>query len=99
MKLLYLTTALHPRDYANLLHEKKTAPNPSNQNFHTKLITYLEKNHDVKILSRQTMTKSLIAKQKENGNYLYPGFLNIPIIRNIMTINFGVSYADRKSVV
>lgn len=95
MKILYLTTALHPSDYKNVLEKGKNAPNPSNQNFHTKLIAYLEREHDVRVISRRTNSKELFTSHYENKNYIYPGFLNIPVIRNIMTISSGISYGQK----
>ncbi|HZJ89312.1 MAG TPA: glycosyltransferase [Bacilli bacterium] len=95
MKLLYLTTALHPDDYQNIVNIGKSVPNPSNQNFHTKLIAYLEKNHEVRVISRRTNSKKLFTRHQEKDNYIYPGFLNIPIVRNFMTISSGISYGQK----
>lgn len=86
MKILYLTTALHEEDYSLLLRQKAKAPNPSNQNFHSKLIAYLEKNNKVQVISRRYYTPSLFAKKTTTDNYFYPGLINVPILRNITTI-------------
>lgn len=42
MKILYITTALSEEAYSDYLKEEKRLNNPSNQNFHSRLITLLK---------------------------------------------------------
>lgn len=93
MKILYLTTARHPQDYASFLKEHKNAPNPSNQHFHTKLIKLLSKKYEVQIFSTRPMEKDLFLKDKKNGNYFYPGYINLPQLKNIGIIIGGQNMA------
>jgi hypothetical protein len=51
MKILYLTTAIAEKDYTRLLNEGYALPNPSNQNFHDKLIQALALTDEVKVIS------------------------------------------------
>lgn len=51
MKILYISTAIEEKKYDSLLANKEKVPNPSNQNFHTRLIKALSKNNEVKCLS------------------------------------------------
>jgi glycosyltransferase involved in cell wall biosynthesis len=52
MKILYLTTALRDEDYNAFLPQLHPAPNPSNQNFHYRLIQALSSGKDqVEVLS------------------------------------------------
>lgn len=86
MRILYLTTALHHEDYALLLREKAKAPNPSNQNFHSKLIAYLQEKHKVQVISRRYYTSSLFAKKTTTDNFYYPGLINAPLLRNVTAL-------------
>lgn len=94
MKLLYLTTALHPMDYNALLEKKKNVPNPSNQNFHSKLIAYFKTHYQVQVISRRTTSKQLFVTQSEKDNFFYPGYINLPLLKNLMTISTSVSHAQ-----
>jgi len=50
-RILYLTTSIDPRDYAYLLKQGAIMPNPSNQNFHSRVIEAMKKEYDVVVLS------------------------------------------------
>lgn len=93
MKILYLTTARHPEDYANFLKTNKTAPNPSNQHFHTKLINLLSENYEVIALSTRPMEKDLFLKDMRKENFFYPGYLNIPYLKKIGILTGGQNLA------
>lgn len=54
-KILYLTTSIDPKDYAFLLKKRMPLANPSNQNFHSRLISALERRFDVRVISRLSM--------------------------------------------
>jgi glycosyltransferase involved in cell wall biosynthesis len=51
MKILYLTTALLDEDYNALLNKGYAMSNPSNQNFHARLIGALQKTDAVRVIS------------------------------------------------
>ncbi len=51
MRILYLTTSLRNGDYAALLKEGTPMPNPSNQNFHCRMIEALQAFDEVTVLS------------------------------------------------
>lgn len=51
MNILYFTTSLKDEDYTALLNEGYALTNPSNQNFHSKLIQALSLNDKVQVLS------------------------------------------------
>lgn len=68
--VLYLTTSIDPRDYAYLLKQGASMPNPSNQNFHSRVIGALQKEYNVIVLS----FVPFIAKKNrllDNGTYRY----------------------------
>ncbi len=50
-RILYLTTSIDSRDYAYLLKQGAIMPNPSNQNFHSRVIETMKKEYDVIVLS------------------------------------------------
>lgn len=54
-KILYLTTSIDPKDYSFLLKKGVTLPNPSNQNFHSRLISALGSRFDVRVISRLSL--------------------------------------------
>lgn len=81
MKIMYLTTARHPEDYKNFLKERKVAPNPSNQHFHTKLINLLASEFEVLAFSIRPMEKDLFLHESHNENYYYPSYVNIPFLK------------------
>lgn len=85
MKILYLTTARHPKDYTNFLTQNKLAPNPSNQNFHTKFIDLLSSKFQVRVISARAMEKEFFVKEARNDIYYYPGFIN-----NILTRRYSL---------
>lgn len=69
-KILYLTTSIDPKDYAFLLKKGVPLANPSNQNFHSRLISALGKRFDVCAISRLSM-KDGPYKLLDNENYRY----------------------------
>jgi hypothetical protein len=51
MKILYLTTALLDEDYNALLNKGYAMSNPSNQNFHSRLIDALKAQGPISVIS------------------------------------------------
>jgi len=70
MKILYLTTAIADSEYARLLNEGYALNNPSNQNFHDKLIRALALQDQVKVLSFAP-SSCKDAPLKDEGRYHY----------------------------
>lgn len=70
MNIIYLTTSLQPDDYSAWAKSERTLPNPSNQNFHSRLIQALMKNDKVEVLSLipSKSSKTLVL---DSRNYTY----------------------------
>lgn len=70
MKIVYLTTALLDEDYNALLNKGYSMSNPSNQNFHTRLIETLESQNQVQVIS---LVPSLFSDIKliDSGSFSY----------------------------
>ncbi len=95
MKILYLTTARHPKDYATFLAENKTAPNPSNQNFHTKFIDLLSTTFTMKVVSARAMEKQFFVKSARNDIYYYPCFVNNVLFRRYSLVHPTIKEAKK----
>jgi len=84
MKIIYFTTAMLPEDFDRLASKTKNAPNPSNQNFHHKLIKSLALYNDIEVIVNRPITyrfdkfKSFPYETKHEGNihFHYIKFLN-----------------------
>lgn len=76
MKILYLTNAIKEEDYNFLLKKGYPLINPSNQNFHTRLIKVLSSLEEVNVLSLvPTKTKPYRLLDSELFHYVqYPLF-------------------------
>ena len=74
MRIIYFTTAQDEKDYRSFMNQWKIALNPSNQNFHNKLIRALAIDNKVDVISirpfsRKNMkVKKLPAEEKNDGN-------------------------------
>ena len=74
MKILYVTTAMDKDDYKQYVTCWSRLPNPSNQNFHNKLIRALAISNEVQVLSIRPFSKKLcsvkqLSKEvKKDGN-------------------------------
>ncbi len=74
MKIVYVTTALDKEDYKEFVKLWKKSPNPSNQNFHNKMIRSLAINNQVEVISirpfsgRLCTVKKLEKGTKVDGN-------------------------------
>lgn len=84
MQIIYFTTSLHENDYPDFQKAWKVSLNPSNQNFHNKLIRALGKIASIEVFSLRPFSKSrcrinrLRAKEKKNGSICYH-YLKVPI--------------------
>lgn len=74
MKIIYVTTATNELDYHEFTKLWTKAPNPSNQNFHNKLIRSLAINNELEVISIRPFsakfcTQRYLKKEyKEDGN-------------------------------
>lgn len=89
---MYLTTARHPHDYEMLLKNNKKAPNPSNQNFHNKLINILRTKFALGAFSTHPMESDFFVEKNKNDYYHYPCYVNIPLLKQLGIITGGLKY-------
>ena len=95
MKIIYITTALESNDYKEFVKLWKRSPNPSNQNFHNKMIRSLALTHKVDVISIRPFSKKLCTVKKfpksikEDGNITWNYVLikNNKISRYLSVIN------------
>ncbi len=84
MQIIYFTTSLHENDYPDFQKAWKVSLNPSNQNFHNKLIRTLSKIASVEVFSLRPFSKSrcrinkLKAEEKRSDSICYH-YLKVPI--------------------
>lgn len=79
MKILYFTTAIDKNDYASFLKRWSSSPNPSQQNFHDKMIRSLAINNELTVFSFRPFSKRLcldkvLNYEEKNNNgihYIY----------------------------
>ncbi|MDR0934899.1 MAG: glycosyltransferase [Erysipelotrichaceae bacterium] len=57
--IIYITTAMDKNDFNEYLKHWKSSPNPSNQNFHNKMIRSLSINNKVDVISVRPFSRSL----------------------------------------
>lgn len=91
MKIIYFTTSLEAQDYVTFNSYWKSSLNPSNQNFHNKMIRSLALTNNVEVISvrpfsrRNCTVKKLEASTREDGNIVwnYLEIKNLPFVRDI----------------
>jgi glycosyltransferase involved in cell wall biosynthesis len=90
MRIIYLTTAMMPKDFNNLVKISKVKPNPSSQNFHYKIIHELKKNNDVTVISlrpaNSTTCDQHYFEHEINDIFIYPTFFNKKLFKNFTFI-------------
>jgi len=59
MNIIYLTSAIEEKDFESYLTHWKTSPNPSNQNFHNKLIRALSLTNKIHVVSARPFSRKL----------------------------------------
>lgn len=83
--IIYLTTSMDMGDFKQYLNHWSVAPNPSNQNFHNKMIRALSQLYKVDVISVRPFSRSLVDLKKldesikEDGNITWH---YIPISRS-----------------
>ena len=58
MKIIYVTTSLEENDYVEFNKQWKVSLNPSNQNFHNKMIRALSINNEIDVISIRPFSKT-----------------------------------------
>lgn len=92
MRIIYFTTAQEEKDYRSFMNQWKIALNPSNQNFHNKLIRALAIENQVDVISirpfsRKNMkVKKLPSVEKKEGNITWH-YLSRSGLNFLKTIN------------
>ena len=77
MKIIYVTTSLEENDYVEFNKHWKVSLNPSNQNFHNKMIRALSIDNEIDVISIRPFSKTncnlfhLKAEEKTVGNITY----------------------------
>ena len=64
MKIIYFTTAQEEKDFRSFINDWKISLNPSNQNFHNKLIRALAINNEVHVISVRPFSRSNMKVKK-----------------------------------
>ena len=62
--IIYLTTAMNKNDFKEYLDHWTSPPNPSNQNFHNKMIRALSLGYNVDVISLRPFSNSLVDLKK-----------------------------------
>lgn len=89
MKVIYFTTSIEANDYVDFNSCWKSSLNPSNQNFHNKIIRALSLTNSVEVISIRPFSRSLcnvkkldkVSKEDGNINWHYLEIKNNPISR------------------
>ena len=106
MKIIYVTTAIEANDYKSFVSLWKKKPNPSNQNFHNKMIRCLAINNDVEVVSIRPFSRQLVSskqlpkEEKVTGNIKWH-YLPIPkskLMRYFSVKNNCLKVFDKESV-
>ena len=77
MKVIYVTTSIEENDYVSFTQQWNISLNPSNQNFHNKIIRALNIENIVEVFSirpfskKNCLLKRLPAEEKVVGNIHY----------------------------
>ncbi|MCI1245283.1 MAG: glycosyltransferase [Bacilli bacterium] len=70
MKIIYLTTAVEGKAYESFAKNAPFLPNPSNQNFHLRLIEVLSLHNEVEVISLPPVRSSYALKDEGKFHYL-----------------------------
>ena len=98
MKIIYITTSLEENDYIEFNNGWNVSLNPSNQNFHNKIIRSLAINNTVEVISIRPFSKEkckfrdLKEDEKQVGNITYH---YLPIIRSKLFRLFKIKKAAK----
>ena len=71
MRIIYITTSIEEKDYIEFVKLWKKAPNPSNQNFHNKLIRSIGINNKIDVISIRPFSKKLCKVRKLKAETKY----------------------------
>lgn len=93
MQIIYFTTSLHENDYPDFQRAWRVSLNPSNQNFHNKMIRTLAKFASIEVFSLRPFSKTrcriekLRAEEKKSGSICYH-YLKVPINPFLRSLSF-----------
>ena len=73
MNILFLTSAMKDSDFASYQHEAKIKPNPSNQNFYSRLIKALALNNNIFVVSQRPFCKGMFRKSELPAHNTFDG--------------------------
>ena len=73
MNILFLTSAMKDSDFALYQHEAKIKPNPSNQNFYSRLIKTLALKNNIFVVSQRPFCKGMFRKSELPPHEVYDG--------------------------
>ena len=99
MRVIYVTTSIEENDYVEFSKTWSVSLNPSNQNFHNKVIRALAINNQVEVLSirpfsrKKCSLKKLAAEDKTIGNIHYH---YLKVIRNKYLRGFSLKSQFKK---
>lgn len=100
MEIIYVSSTCSKKKYKDLVEDKGLRNQQQSQKYNYLLAEGLSKNEadvrmvSVKPINRTTDHRIIFRKETENEDnicFLYPGFVNIPVLRNI-SVFFGVLF-------
>lgn len=102
-KIIYLTTAMDNDDYVDYVKHWSIKPNPSNQNFHNKMIRSLALTYHVDVISVRPYSKKLcdlkkLPKQENIKDNIFWHYLSIDkntFIKLISTKNSAINLINK----
>jgi glycosyltransferase involved in cell wall biosynthesis len=96
MKVIYLTTAMSAPDFASLNGRLTVKANPSNQNFHQRLLSALSRHHQTTAISYRPLPRygqplflSYESKIDHDIEYRYLPICNLPFLKQRLIIGSG----------
>lgn len=101
MKVIYVTTSIEENDYVEFSKTWSVSLNPSNQNFHNKVIRALGESNQVEVISirpfsrKKCSLKKLVAEDKTFGNIHYH---YLKVIRNKYLRGFSLKSQFKKLI-
>ena len=86
MKIVYFTTAQQEDDFRSFINDWKISLNPSNQNFHNKLIRALAVNNEVHVISVRPFSRSNMKVSKLPKEVKHVVLISIALIFTVAII-------------
>ena len=80
MNVLILTSAMTEKDFASYQNDAKIKPNPSNQNFYSKLIRCISTRNNVSVVSHRPLSKRMFKQKSFSAFYFSEDYKHIAVI-------------------